>query len=205
MDRIETQLRRYYEAEAEGRLRPEHGERRRQLAADSADRWSSAGVGSMLDVGSGPAIDHRPFVDGGIRYVGADLAVGNARLAAEFDQLVIPSTLFALPFPDRVFGAGWSMSTFQHVPDERIDEAIAEFVRVLAPGAPIVMGLWGGRDEVIESNWATSGIALDRHFTLRAHDRITEIVGHHLRIDTEEIWVGAGVSDWEYHVVCGTA
>ena len=52
-------------------------------------------------------------------------------------QTVVPASLFSLPFPDSTFSAGWSMSTFQHVPDERIDEALAEFVRVLVPGAPV--------------------------------------------------------------------
>lgn len=204
MDRIESQLRSYYEAEAEQRLRPDHGERRRGLAEAAAAAWSAAGISAVLDVGSGPASDHRAFVDAGLRYVGADLAIGNARLGAELEQVVVPSSLFALPFADGVFAAGWSMSTFQHVPDERIDEALVEFVRVFSPGAPVVMGLWGGRDEVIESNWATSGLTLDRHFTLRAHERITEIIGRHLRIDREEIWTAVGVSDWEYHVVHGS-
>jgi len=203
VDRIETQLRTYYEAEAEGRLRPEHGQRRQRLAADAADRWSSAGVGLMLDVGSGPASDHRQFAAAGVRYVGADLALGNARLAAELDQPVVPSTLFELPFPDGVFDAGWSMSTLQHVPDERIDEALFEFVRVLRHGGPVVMGLWGGHDEVIESNRATSGLTLDRHFTLRTHDRITEIIGRHVRIDHEEVWP-PNEGGWEYHVAHGT-
>ena len=196
---IERELRVYYEAEAADRLRPPHGRRRREICAAFARRLARSGVPSVLDVGAGPATDRRPFTDVGVRYVGVDLAVGNAVLAAELDDPVVPASLFALPFVDGAFAAGWSMSTFQHVPDDQIDEALAEFVRVLRPGAPVALGLWGGRDEVIESISSTSGLALPRHFTLRTHDRIRERLGRHLVIDADEIFP-AGDSDWEYHV-----
>ncbi|MEL6891785.1 MAG: methyltransferase domain-containing protein, partial [Actinomycetota bacterium] len=146
-----------------------------------------------------PASDHAPFTAAGIGYVGVDLAVGNAGLAAESGQLVIPASLFALPLADRELPAGWSMSTFQHVPDDRIDAALAEFVRVLRPAARVVIGLWGGRDEVIESESSTSGLQLPRHFTLRTHERIRELLGRHLVVDHDETF-GSGDSDWEYHV-----
>ncbi len=154
---------------------------------------------AAADVGAGPASDRRPFTDAGVRYVGVDLAVGNAVIAAERGRTVVPASLFALPFPDRAFPAGWSMSTLQHVPDDRIDEALAEFVRVLQSGAPVAIGLWGGRDEVIESISSTSGLALPRHFTLRTHERIRELLGRHLVAVADETFP-AGDSDWEYHV-----
>lgn len=123
MDPIEEQLRAYYEAEALARLRPEHGERRRVTCERFASRSNEERRRRVVDVGAGPASDHAPFA----------------------------ASLFNLPFKTPTFPAGWSMSTFQHVPDHRIDTAMAEFVRVLEPGAPVTIGLWGGRDEVIES------------------------------------------------------
>lgn len=199
MDPIESGLRTYYEEESLRRLRPVHGERRRVLAERTAHRFAVDGVDDVLDLGAGPASDHVAFGQSGIRYVGVDLAVGNARLAAEAAQVVVPATLFRLPFATAAFAAGWSMSTLQHVPDDRIDEALVEFVRVLRPGAPVVLGLWGGRDEVIDSEFSTTGITLPRHFTLRSHDRIREMLGRHLTIESDETW-RRGAADWEYHV-----
>lgn len=95
------------------------------------------------------------------------------------------------------------MSTLQHVPDHRIDEALAEFVRILRPGAPVTIGLWGGRDEVIDSTTSTTGLHLPRHFTLRTHDRIRAILGRHLAIRADETFP-SGPSDWEYHVSFGS-
>lgn len=126
------------------------------------------------------------FAESRVRYIGVDLAVGNGGLAAESGQTVIPASLFSRPFPASTFSAGWSMSTFQHVPDERIDDALTEFLRVLEPGAPVTVGLWGGRYEVIEMESSTSGLQLPRHFTLRTHDRIRSILGRHLVVASYE-------------------
>lgn len=153
----------------------------------------------MVDVGAGPASDHAPFAAVGIGYCGADLAVENAVVAAELARTVVPASLFNLPFKTATFPAGWSMSTFQHVPDHQIDAALAEFVRVLEPGAPVTIGLWGGRDEVIESTSSATGLGLPRHFTLRTHDHIRSILNRHLVVESDDTFA-AGASNWEYHV-----
>lgn len=196
---MEAQLREYYEEEAAQRLRPAHGERRTVTCERFVERLVAERRSGVVDIGSGPASDGEPFARNGILYVGVDLAVGNARIGAELDRIVVPGSLFDLPFRTHSFEAGWSMSTLQHVPDERIDEALKEFVRVLRPGAPVTLGLWGGRDEVIVSSSATSGLQLARHFTLRTHDRIREILREHMVVERDETFA-AGPSDWEYHV-----
>ena len=199
---VQEQLRSYYEAESNARLRPAHGSRRRMLGETFAVQLKAQARCSVLDVGAGPASDHDPFAARGIGYVGVDLAIGNAVLAAEVGQTVVPASLFHLPFVNAAFPAGWSMSTFQHVPDDQINDALIEFVRVLEPGAPVMIGLWGGRDEIIEAPSSTTGLQLPRHFTLRSHDRIRSILDHHLIVETDDTFP-AGPSDWEYHVSTG--
>lgn len=199
MDRIEKELRVYYEAEAEAGLRPAHGDRRRLICESFASRVANEGRRTVLDVGAGPASDHAAFAVFGIGYFGVDLAVANGVIAAEIGQVVVPASLFNLPFGGATFSSGWSMSTFQHVPDPDIDAALDEFTRVLVPGAPVTIGLWGGRDEIIESVSSTTGLGLPRHFTLRTHDRIRSILSRHLVVESDEVFA-AGPSDWEYHV-----
>lgn len=156
----------------------------------------------MLDVGAGPASDHDPFISHGIRYVGIDLAVGNATIGAELGQTVVPASLFDLPFAGESFAAGWSMSTLQHVPDNQIDDALVEFARVLQPGSPVTIGLWGGRDEVIDSTSSRTGVQLPRQFVLRSHERIRALLSQHLDVEFEETFQ-SGPSDWEYHLALG--
>lgn len=201
-DPIESQLRTYYETEAARQLRPDPDPRRRRLREEFAAEVASSGRRSVLDVGAGPAVDHEPFVAAGVRYVGVDLAVGNGVLAAAAGQIVVPGSLYALPFRSSAFTACWSMSTYQHVPDDRIDDALAEMVRVLAPGALVAVGLWGGRDEVIESTASTTGLTLPRHFTLRTHERIRSILARHLDIESHDAFE-MGIGGWDYHVARG--
>lgn len=198
-DRIESELRRYYEAEAEAGLRPAPAEWRQRLCERFASDVGSAGCSVVLDIGSGPGTDHAPFEAVGVGYVGVDLAVGNGRVAVDRRFAVVPGSLFELPFATGSFRAGWSMSALQHVPDDRIDDALVEMARVFEPGAPLMIGLWGGRDEVIESDSAWSEVALPRHFTLRSHERIQTILSRHLRVESYESFP-AGWVDWEYHV-----
>jgi SAM-dependent methyltransferase len=56
------------------------------------------------------------------------------------------ASVLDLPFPDGAFDAAWTMSTLLHVANADLDAALAEIVRVLGSGAPLAVGLWGGRD-----------------------------------------------------------
>ena len=199
-DRIETELRAYYEVEAAERRRPKPGDERTAWCSSYAKQLAADGITQVLDVGCGPGIDHRHFSSEGVSCIGVDLAVGNAVVAAAAGSTVVPGSLFALPFGDHSLPAAWSMSTLQHVPDDRIDEALAELVRVLVPDAPVTIGVWGGRDEVIEPATSGTGIQLPRHFTLRSHDRIRSILRRRLVIERDEVSAPVAPSDWEYHL-----
>ena len=199
MDPTVEQLRRYYEAEAAGRLRPEHGDRRRAVREAFLELVTQEGCRSIVDVGAGPAVEGSAFVDAGLAYVGVDLAVGNALIAVERGLTLIPASLFELPFPAAAFDCGWSMSTLQHVPDARFHEAMREIVRVLRPGAPLGLGLWGGHERVLASTQASSGLTLPRHFTLRSHERTTAMLSEHGSLERFDTFPD-GDSDWEYQV-----
>lgn len=59
-------------------------------------------------------------------------------------QAAVGSVLH-LPFRRASFDAGWTMSTLLHIGDDFLDHALREIARVLRPGAPVVIGLWGNR------------------------------------------------------------
>lgn len=199
MASIERQLREYYEAEAAGRLRPRHGGRRDEFRSWFVDRLVGEGASTVVDVGAGPAVDGEAFVARRLRYVGVDLAVGNALLARERGLELVPASLFELPFAAASFDAGWSMSTLQHVPDDRFDAAVAEIVRVMRPGAPIGLGIWGGQELVVTSERSDSGLELPRHFTLRTHGRTRAMLARHGEIESFESFAPE-TSEWEYEL-----
>ncbi len=171
-------------------------------AEEVAATFRADGRRTLLDVGAGPGTDAASFRRAGIDPVGVDLAIGNASLAARAGATVVPASLFDLPFPDRVFDAGWSMSTLMHVPVDHVDAAISEVCRVLRPGAPLVIGQWGGSLGDIDSEATVPGFP--RLFSLRSADHNHALLARHGTIERWETR-DAGADGWEYHLaVIGT-
>ena len=199
MDRVRADLARFYEHEATNRLRGSPMGWRVGWLDDFVATLVNQGGGSVLDVGAGPGTDALPFIAAGIRYVGVDLAVGNASLAADVDAAVVPASMFDLPFPDATFDAGWSMSTLMHVPADEVDEAMRSICRVLVPGAPLMIGQWGGPLGDIESDFAVAG--LPRFFGLRTADHNRELLEPHGDVESWQVRETEYAPEgWEYHV-----
>lgn len=98
------------------------------------------------------------------------------------------ASVLELPFEDRTFEAGWTMSTLLHIADEDLDDALAEIVRVLRPGAPLGIGLWG--DEVGgERVWQDdSGFGPGRFFSIRTDDAMQEALARHGAVEQWLSW-----------------
>lgn len=147
---IETaELRAFYEHEAEGRTRGALRGMRVERRDAFIELLVREGRSSVLDAGAGPGLDGAGFRAAGLRFVGVDLAVGNARLAAESGLVVIPGSVLALPLRAGAFAAGWSFSTLMHLPADDASTAIGEILAALEPGGPLAIGLWGAEVEAV--------------------------------------------------------
>ncbi len=150
----------------------------------------------MVDFGSGPGIDAAHFLGFGIAYVGVDLAVGNAKLAAESGVSVIAGSLLNPPLRERSFDAGWSMSVLMHLPDGDVSAAVTAMVARLNVGAPFTIGTWGSANprHVLEDDDYPDQ---RRHYYLRSLDTNVDLVGGVEAAETMDV----GPSGWEYHVL----
>lgn len=196
IDRATTSdLRAYYEREAELGGRGVLGPNRLRARDEFVDLLRAEGRSNLLDFGAGPGRDLAGFFDAGIRCIGLDLAVGNAKLAAGQGLHVVVGSIAAPPFHVASFDAGWSMSTFMHVPEEQAAAVARAMVEPLQTGAPLTVGLWGGerRDEV-----DTSQLEGERRlFSLRPvelNGRLLSAAGATEIIDTWNV----GPEGWEY-------
>lgn len=101
---------------------------------------------SVLEIGSGPGRDALALAEAGLDYRGVDLAPASVAACREQGFDVQVASVLDLPFEANTFDAGWTMSTLLHVSDADLPAALAEIGRVLKPGAPLAIGLWGHPD-----------------------------------------------------------
>jgi SAM-dependent methyltransferase len=182
---VETALAAYYERDAEHRatrpIDPQRVAARGRFVARLGARRPR-----VLEVGIGPGRDAAAFVAAGVPVVGVDLAVEHARRAHASGAAAVVATVRRLPFADGAFGALWTMSTLMHVPDAAIVGALAELRRVLAPGAPAAIGVWGGPD--LEHHITGERIALPRFFSQRSDERWRSLLAMLGAVEEFEAW-----------------
>ena len=101
----------------------------------------------VLEIGCGTGEDGLAFKAAGITYTGVDLSEAHGR-AARTKHLEAPvAAPGPPPFADRTCDAGWCMGTLTHVSNEDLYGVLDEILRVLNPGAPLVVRLRSGEDE----------------------------------------------------------
>lgn len=191
-------VRDYYEHEAKlRRRRPVRG-RRLDLRTDFVEHLAADGRGSVIDLGGGPGGDAQAFRAAGHDAVGIDLAIGNAALAAEVGLLAIHGSVTHLPIRSSSFDAGWSMSVLMHLDAPAMAASVAELTRVLRPGAPAVIGIWGRESEglVVEPDELPGS---QRPFHLRSFATNRRLVAACGPIERAERWPDAAPGE-DYQV-----
>lgn len=91
----------------------------------------------VLEAGCGTGLILRELSRRARHAAGADLSAGMLRGAAERGLPVVQADLTRLPFPDGAFDLVCSFKVLAHIPPIR--EAVAELVRVTAPGGRLVL------------------------------------------------------------------
>jgi SAM-dependent methyltransferase len=105
-----------------------------EIASSVRDFAASLPEGArVLDAGAGEAQYAHEFKNQ--RYVGVDLAVGDA--AWNYSRLDAIADLSALPFRTGTFDAGLHIVTIEHLPEP--GRALTEIARTLAPGKPLLI------------------------------------------------------------------
>lgn len=199
---LETDLAAFYDQQAEIRATEMPlGEEREARRSEFIELLRSEDRGAVFEVGTGPGRDAIPFRDAGLQVSGIDLSAEHVRYCVEAGIDCRQASLFDIPFEDGAFPAAWSMSTLLHVPDTRIDEAMLEVTRVLQPGAPIAIGVWGGRDS--EQYHLYRGIDTPRFFSSRSDERWRAILERYGTLERFDTWADRPASEnhYQYAVV----
>jgi len=165
MDSAQQNLRAYYEEEARLRLRKPVTGRRVELRDEFLTLLRAERRRSVVDFGAGPGRDGEAFVAAGLDFVGLDLANANGVVAAERGVTVVQGSVDAPPLRADSFDVGWSMSTLMHIPEDNLAEALSAMTAPLRRGAPLFIGVWGGDQGDLISEFGVAGH--QRLFSLR--------------------------------------
>ena len=191
---IERDLARYYDQEAS--VRAERSIDPGRVAARGRFIRMLEGRPDVLEIGTGPGRDAAGFVACGLDLCGIDLSSAHASLASRRGALVAVASVRALPFADRSFGALWSMSTLMHVPNVAIAAALSEVRRVLRPGAPAAIGVWGGTN--VEGLHDADAYDPPRLFSRRSDSRWRDLLSIVGTVEEFEHWSdpSGGTEHW---------
>ncbi len=110
------------------------------------DVFAGLARGTVADVGSGPGEVSAHFAARGVAVTGIDLSPRMVELArAAFPELRFEvGSMTALPYADGSRGGLVAWYSTIHVPDTELPAVFAEFARVLAPGAPLLLAFQVG-------------------------------------------------------------
>ena len=195
MSPLEAGLAAYYDQEAGERAGRELQPRRVEHRAAFLDLLVAESRHRVVEIGTGPGVDAQAFLARGLWVSGVDLSPEHVRRAREVGVDAYVASVLGLPFADDSFDAGWTMSTLLHVPDSHLDAALAETLRVLAPGAPLAVGVWGGPDWEGPSDH--DRFQPPRFFSLRSHERWRAALERHAAVVQWDTWTLEGQA-WTY-------
>jgi SAM-dependent methyltransferase len=190
----------YYDSEVHERAGRELPAERVARRGEFAALLAAEGRRSVLEVGAGPGRDGSAFAAAGLAYTGVDLAPASVAVCRGIGLDVHVASVLDLPFPDAAFDAGWTMSTLLHVADVDLDAALAEIVRVLRPGAPLAVGLWGG-GEIGEGPHGDDGHGPARFFSFRGDERVRDALGRHGAVERWTTWPGSRSLHYQFALV----
>ena len=143
---LESELAAFYDRDARDRATRTIDPERVRHRDGFVDLVVGEGRRRVLEIGVGPGRDAAAFLARGCRVVGVDLSHEHVRLATAAGSPSVRASVLHLPVRPRGFDAAYSVSTLLHVPDESVDAALDEIISAVERGAPVAIGVWGGRD-----------------------------------------------------------
>ena len=146
-------------------------------------RARASSVAPLLDLGCGPGYLTAALPDGSI---GLDPAAAMIDLLRERVPGAIPSQGEAarLPFRRGSLGGAVVNAVYVHIDRPELPLVLAELHRVLAVGAPVELGMFGGDQDLTET---TTGDFPGRRFALWDDDRLHDVlVGAGFAIDEHQ-------------------
>lgn len=174
-DDMRTRMRVAYDAEAEARDHKNFPKWKRRIREDFLAILRGEQLIRFLEIGAGTGRDGAFFAEHGLDVVCVDLSPEMVRLCREKGLEAHAMDVVDLRFPGGSFDAVYSLNSLLHLSKTEFPQALREVRRVLRPGGPFFLGLYGGIDR--EGVWEEDTYEPKRFFSFRTDARLLEAVG----------------------------
>jgi SAM-dependent methyltransferase len=146
----------------------------------------------VVDVGCGPGQEVGLFRSMGFRALGVDRSVG--QLLAGGQGGVVRGDMRWLPLRTGSVDALWCQAALLHIPRREVPAVLAEFARVMRPGARLHLAVAEGDGEGFEvaSNYGSSE---RRWFTNHREPELTRLLGA-VGFTVEQVGRASAYRDW---------
>jgi SAM-dependent methyltransferase len=104
------------------------------------------GKRSLLEIGAGPGVHGKFFLDNGLEVICTDLSPEMVRLCREKGLTAHVMDFMNLDFPDSSFDAVHALNCLLHVPKRDLPRALKTIRAVLRPEGLFHLGVYGGKE-----------------------------------------------------------
>ncbi len=154
-DSYKDELRRAYDVDVERRGAMAPATWRTSTIDRFLENVRDVEANGIIELGCGTGQLARYVADKGFDVTAIDLSPENVAVTQNRGVTAEVADFAALPYLDNTFDAAFAMNSLLHVPPNELSGVLREIARVLVPGAPLLVVVWGGiaHEGVVEDEW----------------------------------------------------
>lgn len=136
---------------------------------------------TLLELGAGPGVDAAYFQTQGLDVTAVDNSPEMVRFCRDKGLRAHVMSMTRLDFPAATFDAAYALNSLLHVPHDRFTAVLDGIGRVLRPGAPFLLGQYGGQN--FEGVWPEDHHVPPRFYANYSDQEILQQVSGRFRIE----------------------
>ena len=173
-DIIKSNLRNYYDKEAEYRDSRNKEEWKQNERIFFYDYLITEGKKTLLELGAGAGQDSIFFIDCGLVVTAIDLSKEMVKMCKTKSIDAYELDFYNLSELNKKYDCIWSMNSLLHVPKSDLPKVLKNIDDVLNEKGLFYMGVYGGEDT--ESDWINNILKIPRFFSYYSKNRLKEVL-----------------------------
>jgi len=180
MDKIKSNLRAYYNEEAQIRDASPKQSWKVEVREQFYTLAKSENKLTLLELGAGAGYDSQYFMNNGMEVVAIDLSSEMVERCKEKSIEAYELDFYDLSSLGKKFDCVWSMNSLLHVPRPDLPQVLQGINSVLNPSGLFYMGVYGGVDS--EAEYVNDRSAVPRFFSHYTDEKLQELLGGYFEI-----------------------